>query len=280
MLIATYVINLDMSTERLGLISSRLDALDIPFERVVAFDGRKLDMATVDGYDADRAVQYMGRRLVGGEIGCYRSHLAAAERFLASDARYALVLEDDAQLLCNPKMLLAEALPDLDAADPDWLLLNIGNNKLKYTSFMSRYNLDDRDYVLVAAHYFPMTTSAIVWSREGARRFVEEHRSIFAPVDNYFRYWLTREGHGYSFWPAPVTTTDAASIIDASASASRQKADRKWNYGFLRYRRFVGEKLIAIGKKWRFRAQHGFGPHLSSKIILQPSRQSQPVPDP
>lgn len=280
MLIATYVINLDMSTERLDLIGSRLDALDIPFERVAAFDGRKLDMATVDGYDADRAMRYMGRWLVGGEIGCYRSHLSVAERFLASDARYALVLEDDAQLLCNPKMLLAEALPDLDAMDPDWLLVNIGNNKLKHASYRSRYNLADHDYALVAAHYFPMTTSAIVWSREGARRFVEEHRSIFAPVDNYFRYWLTREGHGYSFWPAPVTTTDAASIIDASGSAYRQKVNRKWNYGLLRQKRLVEEKLIAIGKKWRFRARHGFGLRLSSKTILQPSRRSQPVPDP
>lgn len=279
-MITTYVINLETSTERLELISSRLHALDIPFERVAAIDGRKLDMATVDGYDADRAEQYMGRRLVGGEIGCYRSHLAVAERFLASEARYGLVLEDDAQLLCNPKILLAEALSDLEVTDPDWLLLNIGNNKLKHASPMFSYNLDGRDYVLVAAHYFPMTTSAIVWSREGARRFIEEHRSIFAPVDNYFRYWLTREGHGYSFWPAPVTTTDAASIIDASGSAYRQKTGRKWNYGFLRQKRFMEEKLIAIAKKWRFRATHGLGPRPPSKTILQSSHRSQPVPDP
>lgn len=258
MTIATYVINLDGSTERLDLIRRRLDAFDIAFERVPAFDGRKLDLATVADYDAGRAMTYMGRRLVGGEIGCYRSHLAVAERFLTSDAHYALVLEDDASPLCNPVTLLAQTLPDLEVIDPDWLLLNIGNNKLKIITPLSRYGLDGREYALSAAHYFPMTTSAIVWSRKGAQRFVDEHRAIFAPVDNYFRYWLTREGHGYSFWPAPVTTTNSASLIDAAGAAYRQNNNRKWYYGFVRQKRLLGEKLIAAHKKWRFRAKATF----------------------
>ena len=279
-MIAAYVINLDISKERLDLITSQLDALGIAFERIAAFDGRKLDLTMVDDYDAVRAMQYMGRGLVGGEIGCFRSHLSVAERFLASDACYALVLEDDARLLCNPLELLAEALPDLEAKDPDWLLMNIGNNKLKYASSLSRYDVDGHTYMLAAAHYFPMTTSAIVWSQEGARRFVEEHRSIFAPVDNYFRYWLTREGHGYSFWPAPESTIGSESIIDASGSAYRQKNHRKWNYGFLRQKRFVKEKLIALRKKWQFRIRHGFSLALHPKIIQQAPHQSQPSPGP
>lgn len=258
MTIVTYVINLDGSAERLDQISRRLDALDIAFERVAAFDGRKLDMAMVAEYDVRRALSYMGRRLVGGEIGCYRSHLAVASRFLASDARYALVLEDDALPLCNPLTLLARALPELEAIDPDWLLVNIGNNKSKIVTPLSRYSVDGHDCTLVAAHYFPMTTSAIVWSRKGARRFVEEYRSIFAPVDNYFRYWLTRQGHGYSVWPAPVTTNDSASLIDAAGSSYRQNKDRRWDYGIVKQRRLWGEKLIAVCKKLRFRVQRLF----------------------
>ncbi|MFC5386046.1 glycosyltransferase family 25 protein [Aquamicrobium segne] len=248
--IAVYVINLEDSKERLDLIRSQLDSLGIAFARVPAFDGRKLDLSKVEDYDADRSMRYMGRELVGGEIGCYRSHLSAAEHFLASDACYALVLEDDAHLLCNPLELLAKALPDLEMIDPDWLLMNIGNRKLKYSSSLSRYNVDARNYVLAAAHYFPMGTRAIVWSRKGARNFVAKHRTIFAPIDNYFRFWLTRQGHGYSFWPAPITATDAKSQIMASDEGERDKYGRKWYHSFAKKKRLLEEKIIALRHKY------------------------------
>jgi glycosyl transferase family 25 len=249
----TYVINLDGSNDRLQTISDRLSAFGIAFERISAVDGRKFDLATIPDYDAERAQNYMGRTLVGGEIGCYRSHLKVAEHFLKSDARYALVLEDDALPLCNPVELLEAALPDLEKVDPDWRLINIGNNKLKIATPLARYGIGGHDCELVAAHYFPMTTSAIVWSREGARLFIEEHRKMFAPVDNYFRHWLTRTGHGYSFWPSPVTTTDAASEILASSGRARKTNKRKWFYALAKQRRLMEDKLIAFIHKKRFR---------------------------
>jgi glycosyl transferase family 25 len=253
MTIATYVINLDGSAQRLDAIGREFAALGIEFERVSAFDGRHLNLATVSDYEDARAIRYMGRSLVGGEIGCYRSHLDVASRFLESDADYALVLEDDAVPLCDPLALLAQALPDLEAIDPDWILINIGNNKLKIATFLSRYTVGGRNCVLAAAHYFPMTTSAIVWSRTGARRFVDGHDTIFAPVDNYFRYWLTREGHGYSFWPAPMKTTAAESQITTSGGANRKKNGRKWYYGIAKQKRLIEEKLIAFRKRRQLR---------------------------
>jgi glycosyl transferase family 25 len=250
----TYVINLDGSNDRLEAISARLTDFGISFERISAVDGRPLDLSTVADYDEAHAERYMGRSLVGGEIGCYHSHLKVAERFLQSGARYALVLEDDALPLCNPVELLEKALPDLDAIDPEWLLINIGNSKLKIATPLSHYNTGGYQCELVAAHYFPMTTSAIVWSREGARLFIEQHGKIFAPVDNYFRHWLTRTGHGYSFTPAPVTTTEAASQILASAGRGRKTNKRKWFYGLTKQRRLMQDKFIAFIQKKRFRS--------------------------
>jgi glycosyl transferase, family 25 len=250
----TFVINLDSSEARLTEISSRLSAYGVNFQRVAAVDGRGLDLSTLADYDPERAERYMGRSLVGGEIGCYRSHLKVAEQFLASDAAYALVLEDDALPLCNPVDLLTKAIVDLERADPDWMLINIGNNKLKIATPLTRYVVDGHNFELVAAHYFPMTTSAIVWSRKGAEAFLRQHRRIFAPVDNYFRYWLTREGHGYSFWPAPVTTTDAASDIVATAGRARKTNKRRWYYGIAKQYRLMQDKLIASARKRRFQA--------------------------
>jgi glycosyl transferase family 25 len=254
-LLKTYVINLDGSADRLAAIAERLADFGIEFERVAAVDGRKMDLSILPGYDAERAERYMGRSLVGGEIGCYLSHLKVAEAFLQSDAPYALVLEDDALPLCNPVELLDQALPNLGAIDANWLLINIGNNKLKIATPLKRYTVGSRKCELVAAHYFPMTTSAIVWSREGARRFVEEHDKIFAPVDNYFRYWLTRTGHGYSFWPAPVTTTEAASQILGGAGTARKSNKRKWYYGAAKQFRLFQDKWIASVAKKRFQSR-------------------------
>lgn len=253
----TYVINLDGSTDRLEAISARLAAFGIDYERISAVDGRPLDLSTVADYDAAHAERYMGRSLVGGEIGCYHSHLKVAARFLQSDARYALVLEDDALPLCDPVKLLEQALADLEKIDPEWLLINIGNSKLKIATSLCRYDIDGLHIALVAAHYFPMTTSAIVWSREGARLFVEQHRKIFAPVDNYFRHWLTRTGHGYSFTPPPVTTTEAASQILASSGQQRKTHQRRWFYGLAKQWRLMVDKLIASRHKRRFRLSGG-----------------------
>jgi len=251
--IKTYVINLDSGTARLETVSRMLASFSMDFERVPAFDGRKLDLGGITDYDAGRAERYMGRRLVGAEIGCYRSHLAAAAQFLHSDAQYGLILEDDILLRCNPIALLEKAIATLESVDENWLLLNIGANKSKITSRISDYDIDGYRCSLVAAHYFPMMACSIVWSREGARQFVENHGKIFAPVDNYFRYWLTRAGHGYAFWPAPVTTTDAESQIAASDGGKRSRYGRKWYYGFSKQKRLLEDKIIAMKRRKKFR---------------------------
>lgn len=253
--IRSYVINLDGGAQRLESVKRMLSSFGMEFERVSAFDGRKLELDQVDDYDAGRAERYMGRSLVGAEIGCYRSHLAAAVRFLESDAKYGLVFEDDVLLRCNPIALLEEALPILESVDPDWLLLNIGANKSRITGPISDHDIGGHQCSLVAAHYFPMMACAIVWSREGARQFVENHDRIFAPVDNYFRYWLTRAGHGYAFWPAPITTTGAESQIAASDGRMRSRYGRKWHYAISKQKRLLEDKLIALSRRYHFKAE-------------------------
>lgn len=253
MTIGVYVINLDRSKDRLEAIDRRLTAFGTAFERVPAFDGVRLDLATAGDYDAERAGRYMGRGLLGGEYGCYRSHIDAASRFLRSDARYALVLEDDALPQCDPLELLSKVLLDLNAVDPDWLLVNIGTNRNRIYTEIAKYEIEGREYGLRAAHYFPMMACAMVWSREGARRFVEGHGRIFAPVDNFFRHWLTREGHGYCLWPAPVEPTMVESDIVSSGGSKRSRHERKWYYGFAKQKRLLEDKIIAMGRRREFR---------------------------
>lgn len=245
-----YVINLDGAEERMRSVAEALDQLEMRFERVPAFDGRKLDVTSIAEYDAAHARHYVGREMVGAEIGCYYSHYNAAKVFLESGADYALVLEDDARPRCNVEHLLQQVIPDLNKHDPDWLMINAGSPQRKIATDLKRYSASGMEFTLAAAHYFPMTAWGLVWSKKGAKQFVENRDTIFAPVDNYFRHWLTRAGHGYSLSPPPVSVSDLDSFIYSASGGQRKDHGRAWNYGFAKQRRLFTEKIIALRNKW------------------------------
>lgn len=246
---ACFVINLDGSDDRLRSISDKLDAAGVAFARLPAVDGRGLDLSQVADYDAEAALRYMGRTLVGGEIGCYHSHLTAARAFLASGADYGLILEDDGDPDPGLKPLVEETISFLGRHDPDWRVVNLGNHRLKIATPCHRIVAARNTYTLHQAFYFPMTTGAILWARKGAEAFLQAHEKIFAPVDNYLRHWITRTGGGYAFAPRPVETTEAASDITHATAAPRSRNRRSALYGFRKQRRLIVDKLIALGRK-------------------------------
>jgi glycosyl transferase family 25 len=97
------VINLDRATDRLVRISAQLERLGLRWTRVRAVDGRELSNQQLSMFDQAAFERQRGMTVWPGEIGCYLSHIDVYERFLASPARFALVLEDD--------VLLGDALP-------------------------------------------------------------------------------------------------------------------------------------------------------------------------
>jgi glycosyl transferase, family 25 len=101
--LSTWVINLERAPERLARISAQLAALELPFTRLPAVDARELQPAQRAQLDDSTYAQRHGMTPVLGELGCYLSHVAVMEAFLAGPARFALVLEDD--------VLLKPALP-------------------------------------------------------------------------------------------------------------------------------------------------------------------------
>lgn len=246
-----YLINLDGSDERLCSASGQLNRAGQVFQRVPAFDGRKLRIEQFPDYDAGAALRYLGRPMRGGEIGCYLSHLDCARRFLASGAAHCIVLEDDMQLQPGYAEGVRKVLEWLDRQDLCWDLINIGANRHKIYTAIHEFNAGGRHYALTRAHYFPMTTTALIWSRQGARSFVTEHGAIFAAVDNYFRHWLTRTDRGLAVWPPLVTTTGAESEIAGDGRNRRSVEGRHPLYGLLKQRRLLTDKFIAWRHKRR-----------------------------
>ncbi|MFI0545582.1 MAG: glycosyltransferase family 25 protein [Brachymonas sp.] len=245
---AIYLINLDGSDERLASATAQLQQHGIAFERISAVDGRKFDVDAHPLYDKKRALRYMGRDLVGGELGCYLSHMKCAQALLGSDAEIAIVLEDDMQ--CDSPFVpsIVEAVQWLqEHGRSDWQVFNFGNQKMKLSSALHPISASAQGAVLHAAHYFPMTTTGMVWSRAGAAEFLRQTQTqrIFAPVDNFMRYWQTRVGKGYCFWPPLVRTTGADSDIDHQTA--RKKHQRAPYYFFSKQARLWQDKWLA----WR-----------------------------
>lgn len=104
----TWVINLDRAPDRWTRISARLQQLGLPCTRLSAVDARDFSAMQAAQLDADAYRHRHGMQPLPGELGCYLSHVAALQAFLASAADFALVLEDDA--------LLHDSLPAVLAA--------------------------------------------------------------------------------------------------------------------------------------------------------------------
>lgn len=248
MKINTYLINLDDSKERLQQATEQLHDANIFFERVSAFDGRGINPNSIKEYDEKASLAYMGRVLKGGELGCHFSHLDCVKQFLTSDADYALVLEDD---MTAPVTLIEDiraVLTYLTTQPIAWYLINIGANKNKISTRLQQFS----SHTLFRAHYFPMTTTGIIWSRQGAQAFYEHTQShtVFCPIDNFFRHWLTKNNKGLSVYPPLTPPSGAESEIDISASQKRKHSQRHRLYGLIKQRRLWGDKIKASIHKY------------------------------
>ena len=249
MKIATYLINLDGSSERLASATAQLQQHGIAFERISAVDGRKIPTTELEQlYDKKRAIAYMGRDLSPGEIGCYLSHIKAIQAFLASNADIGVILEDDCRILHTYAPPIQKAAKWLNEnGHQSWHAINISNNKLKIATALSPIALEQGHSQLFHSHYFPMLATAIVWSRAGAQAFLGLEQTIFCPYDNYLRYWQTRENKGYSIFPPLLCTTEVSSDIDAAGK--RKTIQRGMSYGLAKQKRLWQDKILAFKNK-------------------------------
>ena len=92
------MINLDRAPDRLARIDAQLQRLKLPYTRLAAVDAKVLTPAQKSALDEPAFRRKHGMTPVPGELGCYLSHVEVMRSFLASDAEFALVLEDDVLL--------------------------------------------------------------------------------------------------------------------------------------------------------------------------------------
>lgn len=173
--------------------------MKIPFERFKAVEGRAIDPDNTPFFSRRDYERRHGKRPTPCEIGCYLSHMGAMRRFLASDAEFALILEDDA--------VLSDALPGvlkgLERLAGEWdIALLYGN----YSGLPQAVERVDRARELVG--FLARETGAVAYAvdRKAAASYLKLLLPMSLPFDvDFDRAWdLGIKFRGV--YPFPVTT--------------------------------------------------------------------------
>ena len=127
--LAVFLINMDSATKRLADMNARLDAMGLKAERVPGVNGRELNYPIPEFSELSYMLMH-GRRTSPPEIGCYLSHVACANKFMAGDADIALILEDDVVFDDDFLNAIDEAV--LNGGDWDLLRLTTVSNGRKF----------------------------------------------------------------------------------------------------------------------------------------------------
>lgn len=90
-----FVINLERSVSRRENIQRQADELGLDVRFVKAVAGNELDVARLEHYDRDRRMSMYTWEMAPNEHACVMSHLKAMREFMASDADYCIISEDD-----------------------------------------------------------------------------------------------------------------------------------------------------------------------------------------
>lgn len=189
------VINLESSSARRSEISDKLVQDNCAFDIVAAVDTRQYCVRDFKIYSPIRAILKFGRRLRGGELGCFLSHRKCLQEFLAEPDQFCLILEDDVDWRHGTSLLMQELEIELQNIDREWHVMNIGNQVKRSKLFLELKTLSGGQKIGWAFD-FPMTTHAMIWNKLGAKKFLDETTSISEPIDVFTRKFYSRNGFG------------------------------------------------------------------------------------
>jgi glycosyl transferase family 25 len=189
------VISMSSAVQRRAQFAEQAKGVAVPWEFFDALTGPRLPLRHMP----EAALVRAGRALRAGELGCYASHYALWEMFLASSAEQLLVFEDDVLVDWGAVTRLLEQ---------DFAALGVHVLKL-YATFpiQSRtvhYKFYSDHSHLVRVQGYCYGTQAYVLTRAAATALVESCAELDMPIDwAMSRYW--DYGHAnFAVVPFPV----------------------------------------------------------------------------
>ena len=172
-----YVINMSSSSDRFNYISQQLEQQNLSFKRIPGVDVKERQDLKNKYYSKVRNKLDYHTPLTDGEIGCYIAHRNAWKAILDDDIDYGLVLEDDAYLKENLKLIL----DNLHNTKSDWDILKLADLS---TSPRKGTNIEKFQKFDIQSYYKPPTLCiAEVITRKGAKILLNLSNTFGRPVD-------------------------------------------------------------------------------------------------
>lgn len=250
-----FLLNLARAPQRLEAMRTRLHALGIPFTRIEGVDGATLPPERLQALTRDNRYY---KPLRPGEVGCYLGHVQALQAFLDSPAAFALILEDDACFEPGFVAALPAALT-LRRSDTDprrqWDVLKLCNPRRRWIPLAA---LEAQHCLVEYGPSVPSTTTAAVWTRAGAQRFLQGFTGVRRPIDCDLQHPWEFGLRILSVHPAVVVAEPVASTIGSHKPGTRNpwaklhyEARRLWP----RWRHFSRLYGPLFWRRWRRGAQ-------------------------
>jgi len=172
-----YVINMSSSSDRFNYISQQLEQQNLSFKRIPGVDIKERQDLKNKYYSKVRNKLDYHTPLTDGEIGCYIAHRNAWKAILDDDIDFGLVLEDDAYLKENLKLIL----DNLHNTKSDWDILKLADLS---TSPRKGTNIEKFQKFDIQSYYKPPTLCiAEVITRKGAKILLNLSNTFGRPVD-------------------------------------------------------------------------------------------------
>ena len=236
-----YVINLDRSKRRMKEFEAAFSKTNLKIERIAAIDGKLIDTNSFSNDSICR--KEMGRSIQKGEVGCFLSHKKALEKFLSTNSQYAILFEDDAIPNDEFKATIEDLSEKFLKYNHSTAAINLGAVDFKYSSKL----LPIQDNMLRCAHRFPMLATGVLWTRSGAKTFLEKASSVTMPYDNFLRFLFSGTNNVFSLQPPIIHSSGIESDIEArNGSKRRSTQNRSKYYFFIKQRRIFRDKLRAL----------------------------------
>ena len=264
---ACYVINLERSPDRWARVMGAADEAGLAIERIVAIDGASVPENEWRDIDRDAFGRLTGRAPLPGEYGCYRSHLAALDRFLKEGHSHGVILEDDvlpdASTIARIDAILETGVP--------FDVIKLVNHRTKF--LMALAKTAEGDTIGRALHGPQGSAAAYLVSREGAIKLRKTLARMVLPFDVALeRFWETGtrsysvDSEVFAFsedrLPSNITDTygyDGSSVGQLLSTALFRLGEivRRLHHNLLSPDGFSGRVLSAdpsMGRKWQVAA--------------------------
>jgi glycosyl transferase family 25 len=245
-----YYINLDRSSQRNERIKRALYQYGLFAERIPAVDGSQLTDAELSRhYDRDKNSSEYFAPLKNSEIACFLSHRKALQLFVEDGTSdFALVLEDDAEFVCDPRSLLLSLAGSL-AGKSSPIIVKLYSARPISADVLTEFSDGFR---LTYSKLPPLVTVAQIFNMAGAKRFLESTERFHLPVDVAIQQWWNFPVQVLTVQPNLVThqadQVGGSTITERNRSGLIVKLAREISRPLYRFRVFINSRAQSLNR--------------------------------